>query len=37
MAIKEGEKVKAKVIHNIFKKIIAKKIPDLKKELPVLV
>jgi hypothetical protein len=33
MAIKEGEEVQAKGIHNIFNKVIAENSPNLKKEL----
>jgi ribonucleotide reductase beta subunit family protein with ferritin-like domain len=35
MGIKEGEKVKAKGICNIFNKLIAENSPNLKKEMPV--
>jgi hypothetical protein len=35
MGIEEGEEVQAKVIHNIFNKIITENFPNLEKVLPI--
>jgi hypothetical protein len=35
MGIKGGEKMQSKVICNIFHKIIAKNVPNLKKDMPI--
>jgi hypothetical protein len=35
MGIEEGEEVQVKGIHNIFNKIIAENLPNLKKELSI--
>jgi hypothetical protein len=35
MGIEEGEKVKAKGIHNIFNKIITENFPNLEKTIPI--
>jgi hypothetical protein len=35
MGIEEGEEVQGKGIHNIFKKIITEKFPNLEKTMPI--